>query len=501
MPEILRSLLVVLLVGAAVFHFARPHCIAMGMQPGNYDVQKKLWFGLTLAAFLAHNYFLFAAIAAGLLYVYRKQHSNLAALYAGLLLTVPLFGKDIPGFGIINYFFTLDFSRLLSLCILLPAYLHLRKIKDIPKLGSTWVDKLVLAYLIYGLAKQVPLDTSTNSLRTMFYLALDVVLPYYVASRGAQTIKDLREILVAFLLAVLVVGSIGIIEYAKGWLLYSQLDGALDVNLWGYGGYLRRGESVRALATSGQAIVLGYVMAVGIGLYLCTQNALQNSLVKVAVLLLLLGGLIAPLSRGPWLGAVGVVGIYIIMGPKPAANFFKIVVASLSVGLLLLASPLGVNLVDKLPFVGTVDLQNVDYRERLLDNALIVISRNPYFGSYDYMQAPEMLELRNGGDRGIIDVVNSYVSIALSGGWVGLLLFIAPFAVVLIMLLVQLLQYRKRGDPVATTGRALFAVLLGIMFMIYTVSSILVIPLVHWMFAGLGVCYVKLARTHVMPRP
>lgn len=494
MPEILRSLLVVLLVGAAVFHFARRHCIAMGMQPGNYDVQKKLWFSITLAAFLAHNYFLFAAITAGLLYVYRKQHTNLVALYAGLLLTVPLFGKDIPGFGIINYFFTLDYSRLLSLCILLPAYLHLRKIKDIPKLGSTWVDKLVLAYLIYGLAKQVPLDTFTNSLRAVFYLALDVVLPYYVASRGARTIQGIREILVALLLAALVVGLVGVVEYAKGWLLYSRLEDALDVTHWGYGGYLRRGDSLRALATAGQPIVLGFVMAVAAGAYLCLQGELKQASTKIVFSCALVAGLIAPLSRGPWLGAICVVAIYFLMGPKPIAKLIKIATLGLIAGLVILVSPLGPKLVDKLPFVGTVDLQNVEYRERLLNNALVVISHNPYFGSYDFINEPEMQELRNGGDQGIIDLVNSYIAIALSGGIIGLLLFIAPYISTLTSLFLHVFRRRNESDAISITGRAIFAMLVGIMFMIYTVSSILVIPLLQWMVTGLILNYLFLIK-------
>lgn len=496
MPEILRSLLVVLLVGAAVFHFARPHCIAMGMQPRNYDVQKKLWFGITLAAFLAHDYFLFAAIAVGLIYVYRKQHTNLPALYAGLLLTVPLFGKDIPGLGIINYFFTLDYSRLLSLCILLPAYLHLRKLKETPKFGSTWVDKLVLAYLVYGLAKQVPLDTFTNSLRTMFYLGLDVVLPYYVASRGARTIQDLRETLVALLLAALVIGLVGVVEYAKSWLLYSRLGDALDVTHWGYGAYLLRGSSLRALSTTGQPIVLGFVMAVVVGVYFCLQTELKKISTKAVFSCALLVGLIAPLSRGPWLGAVGIALTFLLMGPRPVAKLVEFTVLSVATGLVILVSPLGPKLVDKLPFVGTVDVQNVEYRERLLSNALIVISQNPYFGSSDFINEPEMQELRNGGDQGIVDVVNSYVAIALSGGLVGLLLYVAPHISTLLSMFIYLSRRRGDSDAVTTTGRALFAILVGIMFMIYTVSSILAIPLLHWVITGLSLSYLQLVVKH-----
>ncbi len=173
----------------------------------------------------------------------------------------------------------------------------------------------------------------------------------------------------------------------------------------------------------------------------------------------------------------------------------KAAVLGVCAGLIILISPLGPKLVDKLPFVGTVDLQNVEYRERLLNNALIVISHNPYFGSYDFMNEPEMQELRNGGDQGIVDLVNSYIAIALSGGMVGLLLFILPYISTLASLLIHVLRRRTQSDPVIVTGRVLFSILVGIMLMIYTVSSILVIPLLQIIITGLSLNYLRLWMT------
>ena len=103
-----------------------------------------------------------------------------------------------------------------------------------------------------------------------------------------------------------------------------------------------------------------------------------------------------------------------------------------------------------------------------------------------------MQELRNGGDQGIVDVVNSYLAIALSGGVVGLLLFVAPHLLTLLSMFAYLSRRRNDSDAATTAGRALFSILVGIMFMIYTVSSILAIPLLHWVITGLGLSYLGL---------
>lgn len=42
-----------------------------------------------------------------------------------------------------------------------------------------------------------------------------------------------------------------------------------------------------------------------------------------------------------------------------------------------------------LPFIGTIENENITYRERLIDNSMIVIQRNPLFGSFDFRNTPK----------------------------------------------------------------------------------------------------------------
>ena len=104
----------------------------------------------------------------------------------------------------------------------------------------------------------------------------------------------------------------------------------------------------------------------------------------------------------------------------------------------------GKRLLDYLPFIGSIEKGNIDYRQRLLDNAMIVIERNPWLGSTDYHKSKEMLSMIQG--QGIIDIVNTYLGIALDKGIVGLSLFLFFFASVLlaqVLLVLKKKQFEK----------------------------------------------------------
>ena len=157
---------------------------------------------------------------------------------------------------------------------------------------------------------------------------------------------------------------------------------------------------------------------------------------------------------------------------------------------LLLLSPWAAKVIDYLPFVGEVDRGNVDYRQQLLEAALQVIAQHPLFGSPYFMDSGPLQELRSGN---LIDIVNSYLLIALQSGYVGLAAFLAVFAVAVGAVLRRL---RRRADGEAAgegerhlQGRALLAAMAAMLVTIGTVSNIYFIPLLYWCLAGFAVAY------------
>jgi O-antigen ligase len=144
-----------------------------------------------------------------------------------------------------------------------------------------------------------------------------------------------------------------------------------------------------------------------------------------------------------------------------------------------------------LPFIGSAEAETVDYRQRLFENALIVIERNPLIGSADYLSTPEMQAMVQG--EGIVDTVNTYLEVALNSGMIGLSLFLGFFVAILIGLWRATIHGAHHKLDLGNCARALTATLLGILVTIGTVSSVEFIPYVYWSFAGLCVAFIRIA--------
>ncbi|WP_382220691.1 O-antigen ligase family protein [Hydrogenophaga atypica] len=403
---------------------------------------------------------------------------------------MPAASINVPGFGLINYFVSLNQPQLLALLLLVPAGFLLSRQKNTLRLGATPADKLLLAYVLLVGLLQLREANLTSSLRGGYYLVLGTVLPYYVASRAPRQLGDFRVVMLAFVGAAALLGVLAAFETLKHWNLYSSLTHSLGLR-WGYGGYLGRDGLLRASGSLGQPLVLGYVMAIGIGFWLFLRSDRPSTAGTEVPLLMMAGGSVAALSRGPWVGAVVILLVFIWTGPRAARHTALLVVlAALGMGALSVTSA-GQKALNLLPFIGKVDEFNVTYRQQLLDKALSVIDRHFWLGSVDYLQTPEMQSMIQG--EGIVDIVNSYVGVALDHGAIGLALFAGFF----VTLAWQLWQAQRRLPPDDETrflGRALLATLVGIAVMISSLSSVGVIPFVYWLVAGLCVAYLDMLK-------
>ncbi|MBV4491488.1 O-antigen ligase family protein [Pseudomonas oryzicola] len=490
MPEHLRALIVILFLASVVFLLARrPASDLIPLR--DFKRRRNLWFLLTLLAFFSHSFWLYLGAGAVILYIAGRREHNPMALFYLLLFLIPPASLQLPGFGLVNYLVDLNHIRLLTVCVLLPAALALRRQGDTLRFGRIWPDRLLAAALLLMSMLYLRETTLTDTLRQTLYLYIDVLLPYYVASRGLRQISDFKDTLLAFVLAAFLLALIGVAEYVRHWLLYSALVDAMGVP-WSMSGYLDRGGSLRASVTTGQAIVLGYVMSVAIGLFLFVQGYVRRPWQRLMGALLLAAGLFAPLSRGPWIGAMVIVVMFVALGKGAVRRLALLAAAGMLALPLLTVIPGGDKVLDLLPYIGNVDKENITYRERLMDNAWIVIQRNPLFGSFDFRNTPEMQSMIQG--EGIIDIVNTYINVALRVGLVGLGLFLAFFASVLLGIRKAMRSFPDKDDERRQLGRALLATLVGILVIIFTVSSITFIPVVYWTIAGLGVGYSQMVR-------
>ena len=89
----------------------------------------------------------------------------------------------------------------------------------------------------------------------------------------------------------------------RNWLLYVELVSNWGVQLNAFT-WLTRGNELRAQASAGHSLALGYLLAVGFSFWLYLKSHVDGRVQRIGTTVLLWGGLFAAFSRGPWLGAV-----------------------------------------------------------------------------------------------------------------------------------------------------------------------------------------------------
>lgn len=448
------------------------------------------WYVVTFIVFLAGNFWLFI-IACGLYLIYiSKREENVFALYFALLLAIPPIDKVIPAIGL-DHLFSMNYPRLLSLSLLFPLFLSIISKPDRVPFLSTGPDKVIASIVALTFLLSLRGTTVTDAIRYGMSGFLDVFLPYYTASRVIKSLDQLKVIMIAFIVGCLITASIGIFEYRSSWVLYDTLDESLGID-WGFGGYLARGGDIRAMSTAGQPIVLGYVIIIALGFYLYISTLINSKIIKSIGYVFLGLGLFVTLSRGPWVGALAAIIVFLATGTNVSRKFIVfIVVASLSIPILQ-AVPGGNKVLDILPFVGKSEQFNVEYRGRLLDSSIKVIVKHPFFGVFNSTKEPEMQDLIQG--EGIVDIVNAYIGLALGQGLVGLFLFVGFFLLVLSKTYKAMKRSPKRSEA-HLCGSSLVASLTGVLVTIYGVSTIGVIPILYWSLAGLMLSYSRFTVT------
>jgi O-antigen ligase len=493
MPEHLRALVAILVLASVVFALGRKPACDLALTPEDFKRRRNLWFAVTIIAFVSHNYWLFAGFTGLVLIFAGRKEANTTALFVWLLFAVPAFTVAIPGFGVINYLMTMDYVRLLTLSLLLPAYFGLRRQAKVERDGWRTTDYLIVVYLLIQLALRFQVDTATNTMRYAVYALIDVGLPYYVASRGLRELSQFREVAMSFVVAALVLALIGIFEAAKWWLVYQGLERSLSAS-WGYGNYLGRTAILRAQGSTGQPIVFGYVMVVALGLHCYLRSCVKSPAMWWLGFAALLGGLAASFSRGPWVGAAVALIVFRLAGPNPVGGVLKVGLVAGAVGALVMMSPLADRVIELLPFVGTVETQNVDYRQQLLEVGIMLIMREPWFGVSGFMNQLVSNELVIGG---MVDVVNTYLGIGLAYGVFALACFVGVFLVIARRAYSGM---QNVDDETRAFGSGLLACLAGIGVTIFTTSSITVIPVIYWTMAGVGAGYVAMLRRQAASR-
>jgi len=468
----LKELLVILAIGTVVFGLGKRIAVSF-MSTDDLVRRRNLWFLLTIVAFLSPNFWIYAIVAIPLMVWTGRKDSNPGALYLMLMHVIPQIFVTIPMVGV-SYLFDVDNYMMLSIFVLVPTMIR-RKPEIMSPMPFQRTDFLLACYGVLQSFLYVHPEgrygglvefTFTDALRKMFVFFLSVFVPYFVISRSGYPRRRLQELLACFCIGCAVMAAIAIFEGERRWLLYGDL-----ASSWGISSpisaYLMRGSDLRAMASAGHSLALGYLLAIALGFWLYLQSHDRSKLSRLSVSALFLFGLIAAYSRGPWLGAVIIYFVFAALGKNAWKRLLQATAFAGIAILGLILSPLHEKVLSVLPFFGGgVDSQNILYRHHLFERAWELIMSHPLLG--DQSALLEMQDLRQG--QGIIDLVNSYLQVLLDNGFIGLSLFLG----FMLVSLSEAWKARRTMGEIdvdrSQLGASLIACIIGTLIMIENAS-------------------------------
>lgn len=456
-----------------------------------------LWILVLTAAYFSRSFFLFIGLMGALCLFGLDKRPQMRVVYYFLLLpALPShvyyeLGTSIPG---IRYLFAVTYPRLLTLFILLPIAISVKKGTRDSKLSffSRACDKYVVAYLLFLFFLAFRGESFTNAFRICFDNFIDIFVPYYAISRCIKDAKDIKKIFTAILFSAVILSCVGIFEHFKFWHLYDSTLSMPHMQTSGFGSYFLREGLLRVPASMGHPIAFAFflVIAGGIMLHFIVLRGSNNRM--LVAMGLILGALYFTLSRGPWLGMAVLAAVFFLYQP---ARVGKIVGVFFLATLVLSPLILGSSTLKKM--TGLFSERNesyfsVEYRKKLLTNSIIVIKRKPLLGSLYFLEENEMKEMTQG--EGIIDIVNAYVGIALYSGLLGLTIFGSIFLSIIIKMFNLLKNLSRIGEKeYLLIGQALLAIFISITIMIGTVSLITFIGIYCWAMVGIAAGYIHAA--------
>ena len=420
------------------------------------------------------------------------------ATYMLLIMILPPLTWQVGGLGDINYVLGLTGPRALAL-VLLPGlalrYLGDRTFKREP--WVLWIDFFVFGYQGLRVLLMFPHSSSSGLLRMMVESTLDILLPYYVASRAIRSPSDLRFLLSHLALGLALVACMGCAEYVSHRSLYSELQWLYGYK-WQLTMTLLRGDHLRVQAATPQPIVLAFEMIFALGLWTYLRGDEWKRWAVRGVFVATIGCLVFTGSRGPLLcGAVFAIALYGLrkLQTKTFVTSFLLLFAAAIVIKMVGADQILVDALGVLFGSTAEDLSSINYRRELLDTALALLHQSPWLGVPNY--AAQMQDLRQG--EGIIDLVNSYVAIALDAGVIGLAIYLLPYCIAFNRLV--RVPGIQRGTPdEAGTGwfaAVVIAMTIALLLTIFTTSTFSTMPFLLGLLLALPIARLQMKADSV----
>ena len=408
-----------------------------------------------------------------------KDGSGRLPAYALLCCICPPMFVQVEHIGPLNDLIKLTPFRILSIVLFVPEALRLLARRNTAPNPSwlTFCDFATIAYAVYWLVAHFAGMSVSSFGREVIGQLLDSLLPYYVLTRTCVDTTIRRRFLGFLLAGATFEATVGLVESLSGHYLYTQLQWLYNVS-WAQATNLMRGSWLRAEAAFPGPLALAVLLTFAIGVWFALKKPEKNR-PYLMVLLLLFGGLLATYGRGPVLASMLLLASIAMLRRMPGRRYLVAMVVGTIVVSVGWEAGIGDAVLSVVNSASSGDAAadfNLLYRQELLSTSLALLKQSPWFGVPNF--TAQMQDLRQG--EGIIDLVNTYLVVALNSGLLGIALVFSPYVVTL---------WREAGhvtgDPARRReGLAWLALTTAIMAAIFTVSPISIIqPIMVWTVA------------------
>jgi|GEM_PF-3421925 len=439
-------------------------------------------FILFIAYFVLPSYFLFLIFLAVVLWRFKfEEPIERIYLYVFLAVLIPVGPQFRLSLGPIQTLMVFDQFTVLSLVLLWPLVRQTVKDKGF-FYGSA--DFYVLGYYTLVCILSFRGVGITVGARTALQTLIVFFLPYIAISRFTMNKAQIDRTLVILVMALLPVAAIAIFEAARSWQIVGDRTSFMS------GHYFRkefRAGLLRAKSIYFAPITLGTAMMLLIGILMYLSSQYKTKLSKYGAIGLSLGGSIASFSRMPWIATV----LVFILQTVFNKGVFRLILSSVLVLALALAfvkfTPIGERVAGLIPFTGgeTENQETVDYRSQLIEVGLDVASENLMFGTPFFLENPKMEVMRQG--QGIIDLVNTHLTVLLFYGAVTLAFFWLMFLVPTLKAGFSIVINRKVAEDTRRLAILLCSLTAGQMANLISMSNIDAIPIFYTITLALTV--------------
>lgn len=335
------------------------------------------------------------------------------AAFFGLFLLVP---NDAAYYLNVGFDFGgVDYVKLLSLLLFVPLGMNQNlRIAEISR--SNVIDKFVYMFFAWQIISRFISDDMafTPALRFSFWYVITVVFPYLAIRFCLKDFKLIVPLLGYALVAqmILAVGE-GILSW-KVYETYTHLAGYFEKS---HSMYKFRNGFLRVESSFGNPLILALFTNISfvLGVILYRANKQGDQKARIGALLVILVSVLAAFFTGSRAAMAGLVVIYAIYRflmwavSKPSDPVTKFFAVFLVFGVVFS------------PQMKDFAQDNFDYRYRLIEASIPVIQSNLLMGRIGAIEDPRMEVMRQG--EGIIDIVNTYLYMALFHGLIGLFLY------------------------------------------------------------------------------